>query len=599
LSLLKFYEYAGKKASQSAHAALYCVLMRKLWFLLSFSFVFLSIALARPHFYEAGIYISYLKAFLADGDLNIINHVSEDMGWLATWTFFHPARHSEIQTPALAFFHQIAVEIGKVFSLLPHQRSQELPFILAGCSLSFLSLCSSFWLTRLIALEIGTQLTLSRAACFYFGTALLYFSFFSTTVLDISVLPFLSFLVLSFIRSKKGIATHDPWTVGIAGAILVISRATYYPLVIYFLWVMARSRPDGHVRFSLRLLTPFLLLLACDHLNQLQKFGEWLFSHSPTALLIDLSPWRMARSLYTGYLAPGGVFFVNPPFLVGLLGLGALFQRLFQRGVLNRLDIGILAIWVLSTLMRSLPFNFGHISEDHLPGRRCIEAAPFLILGFTFAVENLAIPKTSKAALGVLACTWHIALLLGHHLVDQFMGTYRYPLHLFPPQSEWPAISIQIQSRLSEQLQEAFYATPILLVYSLVLTLLLTWTIKKAGSLGTFRALSFCWGAFFALLTISNLVLAPRKIERLRHAGFYESRVIGKGAEIYLVDFAFDIFKTIRTTGDRATQERIASVMPTYYERMRAQVVHSTPWFEEQLRRQSPDLSFFIRRDGR
>ncbi|MBY0470434.1 hypothetical protein K2X30_04635 [bacterium] len=558
-------------------------------FLLFFSYFFLSLLIAGPDFYEGGIYLSYLKSIFADGDFNIINHVPAPMEWLVTPNFFHPAKHTEIQTPLLFLFGLL--EKFSKFLTLTHHDWTSYPF--AAGSLSLFSLFVGFRLTQKTAEEIGIKISQGQLLCFYFGTALFYFSFFAITVIDVSLFPALAYLAWNFFRVKKKKAIDSPWMLGVACGILVLIRPTYWVPCGYMAFLILRNKKN------LSFLVPVALLVGCEVLNQFLKYGKMINSQMPILMLFHFSPVDLVVSFVKGYFFPGGMFFTNPPYFIGIIGMFWLGRDLFKKKILNGLDLSILGVWILGlTIFRTLPL-IGYLVEDHLPGRMGLNVLVFLLLGFSYFISKMRLKKKQLLLWGWGLALWHLFWMISFVFIDS-LNPYLYPLHLLPLGDLWSQSMAAMSQKFSVQVVNTKHHFFNILLYSALLAALITGIRLKWKDQQIMRTLALSCCVLFAAMTTLNYFNSGEKVRALTAAGFFDNKVVGAGAEIYAADFSFDGAKMLKLYTDAEGRKKIDAALSRYYDIMKGQVVRSTPWFDQMMAERSPDLSFFIRMtDGR
>lgn len=543
-------------------------------------------------FYEWDIYIHYFRSILSDGDFNIINQVPEEMRWLVTKKFFHPDHHPESQVAAMLpfyFFEYCSRLLTKT------TYSESFVFQLTTIAINCFSLLLGTFFIKKSANELMIKAKNLDFLLFYIGSPVLYFSLLQTTVIEIVAFPLLSYLLLICIRLKKQIPLTSPFTVGIVSAFLVITKATFWPICLFVFILCAKvgykQKKYLHLVF---LVLSFLPIFLADIVNRTVKYGSFTSSIPPIALFNDFSFENIFNNLSGGFFAKGGLFFANPMYLIATAGLLFLFKNLYDKKILNWLDVCALLSWCILVFFNHI-FLIGYIVEDHLPGRIHLAIAPLLILGIIYFRNAPTMRYASKYwYLFLTGCSlWHIIITFNYIIVE-FTSFYIYSINTFPSRELFIAGFETYTRVLVSNFSEILKYRLQIATFVFLIALFATGLMRLKNLNNVLKLFTASCALIYISMIVLNLVLHSGNIEKLKQQNFYSNSAIGDGKEIFHIDYVLDFVKTIKSRNNPKINEKIKLMTQDYYSKVKKQVIKSTPELDAAIATNSLDFSFMI-----
>lgn len=546
-------------------------------------------------FYEWDIYLYYFKSIITDGDFNIINQVPEPMRWLVTRTFFHPDRHPESQTAVMLPIYLLEVISGLVTSTSPNN---SFTFQLTTIAMNALALWLGTYFIKCTAQELALHTRSIDFLLFYTGTPILYFSLMQTTVLEVVAFPLLSYLVLICIRLKKQVPLKSPVTAGIVAAFLVITKATFWP-ICFFVFALAAGgsyKKKKYLTFVFFILS-FLPVFLADVANRTIKFGDFTNPLPPMSSFYDYSYENIINNLTGGFFAKGGLFFAVPVYLLALIGLFLLLKNLYEKKILNRIDIAALLAWCSLVFLNHI-FFIGYIVEDHLPGRIHLAIAPMLILGLIYLRNIIGeLGKNKPWSYLVAICSlWHIVITFSYIVVES-TSSYIYSTNTFPSKKLFASGVAYYKKTLQQNLLDISNNLIQITMFVFLIWLLIKLLDRLKNPNKVLRIFTTLCAMVFIAMTVFNFKRHRSNIEDLKKQNFYENKAIGNGTEIFAIDYMLDFVKTIQSRNNPKVNKKLKLMVQDYYLKVKEQVIKSTPELEAAISTNALDFSFMIKED--
>lgn len=540
-------------------------------------------------FYEDGAYKDYLLSMLNDYDFNIINQVSSHKSWLVTSRYFHPDFHYEIYSALL--FIPYLLEFG-IFNLFNSHPNPDFTFTLSALTLNFFSLYYGLHFTKEAAKQIGIEITNSHFYLFFFGTVLFFFSVFYTTVPEVLAFPSMAYMLLIFFKTKRE-EKLSYFYIGINLAFLLTQKSTMWLFPIYVVGRLLCLRwKNFNWRELVFLLSPVFILLSCKYINIYLKYGP-IFD--PTAVIlkhyVDNSYWNIFLKLFKKFVPYKGTYFVSPFLFVCLFSSAKLLAKLVKDSVIKNSEIIIFVIWfLLGESMHAIVI--GDLGENHIPGRLILSSSPFFIVALAYLFK-ISKHKKFLYGLSIALTLWSVVMTYGYVAIDT-INPYLYSDMSFPTGEYFTTSFQNYKWSLRTNIQFlAWFSLPISLY--LFSACAVGKAFQKVSREKIWQLFITCSSLVFIGMTILNISNYQKNIDQMKAIGFFDNKVIGNGPEIYVVDYIFDYFKSLRMQNDPELNAILDQRTKALYEAMKPQVIQSNPEFDEAVRTNSPDFSYWIR----
>lgn len=560
-------------------------------FWIIFGFLFLvQIINTASFFYEGGAYLAYFRSMYQDFDFNIINQLPEQMSWVVTKNFFHPDFHSEIQSPFLLPFYLLE-KVSWFLALKPG--SGELEFQLAGLLLNLFSIYAAMVFIKNAAEELKMKVSKSDFMIFYFGSVFFYFSFLQATVLEVTFFPLISYFLLLFFRAKNGNYPASPWLVGLFAGAMSISKITFWPISFLILSLYGwHFYKKGLVRRIGFLAGGYLLVVGSNFLNKIVKYGSYMDPERSMRHFLDFSPSNLLIKVTTGYFGQRGLFFVNPVYLVSLVGLVFLLKSLYQKKKINLYDLIVLSGWIYVSFFVFL-FLLGDIIEDHIPGRHILSTTPLLILGLSYFRSTYLKKWRIVDFVLVGFCLWHFFLTASYFSLCR-IDCYLFQNQYLPDAEQMSFLLQRLKINFSHNFDLLGQSIFQFFIFSAAASALFYW-VRKYRPKELLLSWSFAAAvAAFSIMTLLNLFFHSKNVEKMKTAKVFAGKVVADGPEIFFMDYALDYARTLELRGIPDVTVKVKKVVDHYYDIVKNQVILSTPRFDQALAEKSADFSIWI-----
>lgn len=374
------------------------------------------------YLYEDNIYYYYARSIMQDLDFNIINQVPENMARIVTEKFSHPAHHTILHTPLIIGLLYLEDLILQYLGGQLHNT-----FVLGGTFLSLLCLSVGYWFSAKAAVMLGLQIRLSHFAFFVLSTSLLYFSFFTLTVIDIFLFAISSFAFYGFLLIKEdGPQTINTFILGIAVTILISAKITYITFfLLVLITIFIKAKKNG-IRHLVQFLAGAGIIALIAALKDMAAFGQVVMLSKSMSVVMSYTWLDLIQTLKQGVLGEGGLFYANPTYFLGLVGF---IWFSIERMLKNKNDILTylcLLGWMGLSYFQTT-FLVGPILEDHLVGRVTLTSLTIMLIGLVF-LESKVFPKVKayhRWILYLLLAMWQM-FVLGNYLTISMRGHYAY-----------------------------------------------------------------------------------------------------------------------------------------------------------------------------
>lgn len=546
-------------------------------------------------FYEGKLYVQYLVSFLQDFDFNLLNQVPQSMAWLITPTFHHPDQHPEAQTALMLPFYLLEFISKKMsFTGIPAS-AFEFQYSLTTLAMNIFSLSLGFYFMQQICKQLNIKFHKFDFMFFTMGTALFYFSFLQSSVLEVTAFPLLAYLLMVYFNVRAGLIMNSGLTTGICAAFLLISKITFWPLAITVVLLIAAIYIKNRMWRKLAILiAPVAFTIAAHMANRFIKYGFILYDFGPPLKpFFDASFENYGRNLLLGFFPPGGLFFANPIYLLAVLGFFLLLKKLSIQKNISYTLLFVMLFWFALVFLGHI-FIAGYIVEDHLPGRIHLGFMPLLLLGFIYL--NSRIPEKLLQAWRVLltlCCVWHLFITFCYLVMIQG-NSLIYASNMIPSlelfSSYWPEYMMRVKDNASGVAAHLVQ----IVVFSVLLTLCyLALTLNRQRD-KLMRAFSILCLICFVLMSLLNANFYRYNIEVMRRQGFYLNVAIGKGMEIFYLDYVLQYVSTVKNRCTPSICEKLDLGVEQYYSKVKEQVIKSTPLLDQAIANNASDFSFWI-----
>ncbi|MDC1174638.1 hypothetical protein OAT67_04565, partial [Bacteriovoracaceae bacterium] len=383
------------------------------------SFMLMFLFFAEAVLYEDQIYFSILLSFVQDLDFNIINQIPKDERWIVTRTGFYPSHHSELQTSILVIFYYLE----KVIRFFLNEKTYSSAVAVGLCA-NIISLLLSFKLSKKLNKLLGVRESVKATTLFFLGTCTFYFSFFEVNVIEVFVMPITFFTLIEYLKIVRGRTISWGW-LGLSVGLLVSSKSLYFLLLMFLLGEIYIQRKKYCKKNIANFLVNFLIPVLIFNLNNYVKNGQVdIYTKGVFDILMELSLINFLSTMRTGLFTPGGLFFVNPPFLISILGLILFFRE--KKSMPEGRFIIFQIIWIMQLLFLSMMF-IGPILDDHYNGRMFLVVFPALYVGFLYFVSHVRVRSIVENVFLMIGIAWQFYLMFSFMTIMS-KGHYSYAL---------------------------------------------------------------------------------------------------------------------------------------------------------------------------
>jgi hypothetical protein len=539
-------------------------------------------------FEEHHIYKNYAKSMVLDLDYNILNQVDKGFGWLLTKNYVHPSQHSVIQTPSLLFLELINTKLS---SLFPTNSVKE--FVVSGILLNVFSLVFGFIFCRKTLKLLNLGITNLQCIFLVFSTAILYYSFFSLTVIEIFAFPLSSFVLYQIFQLTEGDREQfRPVIMGLASGLLLVSKVSYVFLFILSLYVIIFSDLKEKKSNIIKYIIALMSILIPSICNDFVQYGEVVFlSSSFSSIMLDISVYNFINTLIYGYFGVGGLVYVNPIHLPAFFSFLIYFIRevfIQKKFVFRNL---VLILWLGMGFFQTI-FLPAFIVSDHYIGRLVLTCLPPIVLGFGIFISYFRNKKFLLSIIGIVLIIWQFFALFN------FLTFYKKSHFAYASKKiannidEFVKTFLEHFSLSIDTLMDNYFYIVIVAIVSTFVVL----AIRKCEDLDTF------FGKYVMIISIflavfSLLNFLNSKNNSLKYFSVNENRfdrVIGNHASIYIFIYVMDGLKTLSINNQDVRMKKIINrKRKNYYDSLKGKTLKSTPEFDKALRDYDFDFGYF------
>jgi len=354
-------------------------------------------------FFEDMVYLNFTRSIIEDFDFNIINQVNIPYDWHVTTTFYHPTQHSEIITS----LSTLGLFIEKMITAVVPMKTLSI-YTLSGIFLNVLCYYLIFRLLISIMNMFEIKVRESWIVLLTVGSTLFYYTFFFTYISDLYVMVLTTFIFKEFMLFYKGREDEiDLLSLGITSSLCLVSKITFLPLFIisHFIIVRAFRRGDKRVTklCSLSLLSSLIICIFAYFQNVLQ-YGEFLLIGRYLKYFLTDNFNVAIHTLLYGYFLPGGIFFNNPPFFLGLIGLILFGYRNISRADILKSSVLIFHIlWSVFVLVQTIFAPMEYLNEQYV-GRIAFVAFAQYAFGLFYLLNQFKKQGWIKVGIFVVVC---------------------------------------------------------------------------------------------------------------------------------------------------------------------------------------------------
>lgn len=518
------------------------------------------------------------------------------MAWLITPSYFHPDQHPVSQAVfmlPLYLLEHVAKEMS--FTTIP-VFAYEFQFSLTTLALNLLSLLSGLYFIDQISKILIIPTRRSDWVYFIFGTALFYFSFLQTTVIEVFAFPLLSYLLFVYIKIKNGQFLNSPVTLGIVTGFLIITKITFWPAcVIFGLSYLTSGLKRRALKELLLFGTSLAAIITFAFSNQHLKYNRFLFDLAPPLdAFLNFSIENFSRNLFYGFFPHGGLFYANPIYFFGIIGFLLLQSHLKSTKMVGWSDIALHLVWFVFVFFGHM-FLSGYIVEDHLPGRIHLAFLPFLLLGFIY-FRNLFCKRHPQVSniFFLLCCFWHL-LITFFYLVQIQGSSFRYATSMVPSWYVFSELLPKYYHRIAENASGVAAHILQIFIFSFFIAFLLFAFRRPFLRFTMARTLITLAGLTFGVMSILNFYFAPLNADELIRQDYFKKMAVGNGIELFQIDYTLQNINTLRTRCSPTICAELDEGIKRYYSKVATQILRSSPELDDAVLKNSSNFSFWIK----
>lgn len=509
-------------------------------------------------FYEDGHYILYLRSFLEDFDMNIINQSSTNSNWLVSKTYYDISQHSFVQTPFLLFTY--VVEYFSNFFINNSGIYQYHPtsILLQYCALfvggHYIKLSSKLFNLRYNNLDI---------LVFLFSSSVFYFSFYRFNLIEIFTFPLLSYLLYAFLTFKHSQKCLPLASVAISISICLAIKPAYKLFCIYLAFLYLKNLYPERKKFVL-----FLVLTVSFYLLS-QALWYQKYDLVPSTVEQFRYILRFEADVFLSKLpllfSQKGLFAANPIFIFATIGFFQLLHFLSKEKTLSNFDIFILFSWMVGSYTQTF-FTDMPIIDDGFVGRLNQTGLPILLLGNIYFFSKL---KITKAPLYISI------LMISFFSTFYFLACETLGHHFYSSSSNIELINFQegIQLYLSN-ISNQFQHTTSYIIYSFTFCFIL-FCFLSVRNIKSLRESYIIPGLFILTIFVyaTSYIVSPYNITKMKKEGFYEGKAIVHGQQIYVLPYILDAGSTIYSLKQKDDKPAFEKRMIEYLDFIKGQVI--------------------------
>lgn len=491
---------------------------------------------------EAGVYVAYAESLAFDGDLNIINNIPKEMGWLVSTNYHFPDMHdygiSILWAPYLSFLKYFFPDtIRTHFKNNPNTPIDQFIFLL----LSMAMLIVAYTLIDHL-FESYLKRKISRLSFLYifFGSGLFYWTYLNTTGTEPALFLF-SALVMLLSFQVTPIPSHLFFLGSILGFIRTIKvHALTLSVLSLVILVATKKIKKNEYKKMISMFMGFGLFYALNEINNFERYG---FFNLGQGYLQEVTAWKpsffidLLKTLFgpAGHfttspllaitLVAGGILMIKRPEAVGIALLGSIACKIIFFSFATTpgtIEFGS-RNYIIDTI--AIFYVFAIIYEGSLNrlkhGKLIIHVGMIVVIAFQF-----------------LSYHWYHAIL--SLPFDQRLSLPDFDLTLFRKflSSQGEHIKIILKDEVFN-ISSFGVAKKFILVCSFGLAMLTIFkkrvlsVICREKFLGWF---AICLILAFTTTTFLNIFVGRGNSKEMMQRGFFENKTIGSGVYIFTID---------------------------------------------------------------
>lgn len=543
--------------------------------------IWLAMSVSYP-FYENGVYVYYARSIIYDGDLNIFNQVSQQMQWLATSKMYHPDFHAIGLTPVLTIGYFLAWLVSGLES------SRDWMFYVVTACLNFITAYFTFVSLRRLAKSYNFESTHWSVLAAIISPAFLIFALTKSTVLDVMLIPLLTESIIA-LRSFK---QNDRFKLDIPlyWFLMLSLKSSSYHLILMaiFLWILEKRSFKSIGLWSMFIVCHigFIPELVFDY----YRYGEMIL---PRGALVHLFNWDLAhisKKIITGYFFPGGMFFTNPNYLLGMfVFIVAIIKSSAPFSSLKVATILILAALLCFNIFQFLPLP-GRSLEVHIPGRIALPLMPFFVIGF--AVLDKSLSFRMKFSILTLQILWSVYLWAGYVSQD-VIDSHSWITHSVKDFDQYFA-DLKSYIKLATSNSNLTMVKLETLIFSSALCSFLVNISKKMSIPKTLKYISVVSLIGLVFVLTMDRFNYRDNLKSMTDKGEFHNVIIGHGREIYFFDYFTDSILEVSKTISDKEKEQMPGRVEKYFSLVENQVIKSNDEFDKILKSRNVNFGFLI-----
>lgn len=491
----------------------------------------------RSSAFDGGAYIAYSKSILNDGDFNIINNISPEMGWLVSSRYNYPDMHDHgVSVYWLPFmsFAKIPESFGSV-QTPTHYGQEQWSHIAVLIASVFLTLIAFKVLREMLQLK-------SKLEHFIFWSLILaspiwYYSLVEYSAADIASL-FLASLCVYIAYSVKIEKISDYFMWGLLFGLGRVTKISFLFFIFFFVCVaifnLNKIKNQNRAPLVLAFLAGAVSLFAIKLLNDYLQFGYFTLLTGYAYDYLFAKP-DMLEKLNRNIFGPFGLFHQAPwLFVIILCNLFLLFK----------LKKDQIIFWILLSLQLGIFVKMGYEltsisdSESEYGYRRYIIDIPFCATALIAFCRHILEGKKNFVkksfllvwlALLFYAMVYYVWFRLLDQKFQSAFGVYK----IWSFTEVFQNIILIVKDGAWALQQKSYYASllfivPVVLVFS---ALLFIENLQKS-----LKCTALVLVVFYAAISGLNLYKNQSNVESMKSAGVLKGKVVSHNELVFLYD---------------------------------------------------------------
>lgn len=473
---------------------------------------------------EDGVYNNLLVSVVEDGDLNIINQISEKRRMIVSKTFNYPNLHDHgVAALWLPFYYYAniinKIEVSKGYYLSSNYR---VAMVIANV---FTGMVILLMIYRFIPILFDQRANFFDISCILFGTSIYWYSFIHPSSSDLvsAIFPFLFFVIIKKCSDNPSRENHLILGASLGyGVVLKVSLLFYGILPLFLLLRFRHDLKSYFFKFFSFIVLGGILPIIPYLLNEYIETGYFLYSYSTIVANYYL--------FYETVFAPAGYFVVSPLFFTVFV---CYFFLIISKGDIRRKLL--ISFFLIAPVLKVLVESFTYAGNAEYGARHLLTDIFVLLLLYpSFYFSGW---RKSLLRLIALLCTLQ-SLFMSFVYMRDISGGFNWGIFY---EKDFSAISNQIpkykyflsnvlNGLRGDEISGILIFYPLVIILSYFIVKLYEKDFVNSNIIRNFIVYCCC---VYIFITSMNLWNNSANIESLKKEGFYEDKVITGGALMY------------------------------------------------------------------